>query len=162
VLAEPFTRQFLRIFDGTLAVDRNQIQKYLRGTGTSPALFEDRGWCKEERKIYNFCNPLEFAKGWRNRHRKGMSRDFDQTLFLVGACFPESGIRVDETLNNPNFDPHPAIGDLLEWFGTRGGSPDIRRAARTAKQLYSRWLSDHKSRAEAASAQFDLPLEFEG
>lgn len=159
VLAEPFTRQFLRIFDNTLAVDRNQMQKYLRGTGTSPALFEDRGWCAEERKVYHFCDPQEFAKGWHGRHRKGMSRDFDQTLFLVGACYPESGMRVDETLNNPNFDPHPAIGDLLEWIGTRGGSPDMRRAARTAKQLYSTWLANHKAKADAANAQFDLPLE---
>ena len=53
VLAEPFTRQFLRIFDSVTAVDRNQMQKFLRGTGTSPAMFEDRGWCKEVKKIFN-------------------------------------------------------------------------------------------------------------
>lgn len=160
VLAEPFTRQFIRIFDGVTAVDRNQMQKYLRGTGTSPALFEDRGWCKESRKVFHLCDPLEFAKGWRGRQRKGMSRDFDQTLFLVGACFPESGIRLEDTLNNPNFEPHPAIPDLLEWLAERGGAQTIRAAARTAKTLYSRWLSDHKAKAEAATAQFDLPLEF--
>lgn len=160
VLAEPFTRQFLRIFDGVTAVDRNQMQKYLRGTGTSPALFEDRGWCQETKKVYNLCDPLEFALGWKGRQRKGMSRDFDQTLFLVGACFRDSGIRVEDTLNNPNFEPHPAIPDLLDWMGERGGSPDIRTAARTAKTLYARWLSEHKSKADAATAQFDLPLEF--
>jgi len=160
VLAEPFTRQFLRMFDGVTTVDRNQMQKYLRGTGTSPALFEDRGWCKETKKVYNLCDPLEFALGWKGRQRKGMSRDFDQTLFLVGACFKDSGVRVEDTLNNPNFEPHPAIPDLLDWMGERGGTPEIKAAARTAKTLYARWLGDHKAKADAATAQFDLPLEF--
>lgn len=160
VLAEPYTRQFLRIFDQSLSVPRDQMMKYLRGTGMDSDVFEKLGWCKEEKKNFLLASPIEFAKAWRGKPRKGMSRDFDQTLFLVGACFPDSGIRVDETLNNPNFDPHPAIGDLLEWIGTRGGSPEIRRAAQTAKQLYSKWISDHKAKADAAAAQFDLPLEF--
>lgn len=160
VSAEPFTRQFLRIFDGTSSVDRDQIQKYLRGTGTSPALFVERGWCKEEKKVYHLTDPGDFAKGWRNRQRKGMSRDFDQTLFLVGACFRDSGIRVEDTLNNANFEPHPAIPDLLDWMSERGGTPEIRTASRTAKTLYSRWLGEHKAMADAATAQFDLPLEF--
>lgn len=160
VLAEPLTRQFLRIFDGVREVERDQIQKFLRGTGTSPGLFEERGWCREEKKMYLLCDPLEFALGWRRRQRKGMSRDFDQTIFLVGACIPESGIKVEDTLNNPNFEPHPAIPDLIEWIGKRWHSPDVRRAAGTAKTLYSRWLADHKAKADAATAQFDLPLEF--
>ena len=136
------------------------MQKYLRGTGTSPAMFEDRGWCKETKKVYNLCDPKEFANSWKGKQRKGMSRDFDQTLFLVGACFHESGIRVEDTLNNANFEPHPAIPDLLDWLSERGGSQEIRAAARTAKTLYSRWLGDHKAKADAATAQFDLPLEF--
>lgn len=156
VVAEPFTRQFLRIFDGTLEVDRNQMQKYLRGTGSSPAMFEDRGWCSEKKKVYHLCNPLEFAMGWRGKQRKGMSRDFDQTLFLVGACHRDSGIRVEDTLNNANFEPHPAIPDLLDWMSERGGSPEIKTAARMAKTLYSRWLGEHKAKAVAATAQFDL------
>jgi putative DNA methylase len=156
VVAEPFTRQFLRIFDGVAEVDRNQMQKYLRGTGTSPAMFEDRGWCAETKKVYHLCDPLEFAKGWKGKQRKGMSRDFDQTLFLVGACFRDSGIRVEDTLNNANFEPHPAIPDLLDWMSERGGRPEIKTAARMAKTLYSRWLGEHKAKAEAATAQFDL------
>lgn len=64
------------------------------------------------------------------------------------------------TLNNPNFEPHPAIPDLLEWMSERGGAPEIRTAARTAKTLYSRWLDEHKAKADAATAQFDLQLEF--
>lgn len=134
--------------------------KYLRGTGMDHDVFEKLGWCREEKKVFLMASPVEFAKAWRGRPRKGMSRDFDQTLFLVGACFPSSGIRVDETLNNPNFDPHPAIPDLLEWMAARSTLDETQRAARTAKQLYTKWLSDHKAKADAATAQFDLPLEF--
>jgi putative DNA methylase len=156
VLAEVHSRQFLRIFDKTVKVDRNDMVKYLRGTGTAPSLFEAYGWCDEEKKVYNLCDPLEFAKGWRGKHRKGMSRDLDQTLFLVGACFKDSGLRVDETLNNPNFDPHPAVPDLLDWMANRGGTADIQAAARVAKQLYTKWLGENKARVDAVRQQFDL------
>ena len=156
VLAEVHSRQFLRIFDKTVKVDRNDMVKYLRGTGTAPSLFEAYGWCDEEKKVYNLCDPLEFAKGWRGKHRKGMSRDLDQTLFLVGACFKDSGLRVDETLNNPNFDPHPAVPDLLDWMSNRGGTAEIQAAARVAKQLYSKWLGENKARIDAVRHQFDL------
>lgn len=156
VLAEVHSRQFLRIFDKTVKVDRNDMVKYLRGTGTAPSLFEAYGWCDEEKKVYNLCDPLEFAKGWRGKHRKGMSRDLDQTLFLVGACFNDSGLRVDETLNNPNFDPHPAVPDLLDWMSNRGGTAEIQASARVAKQLYAKWLGENKARIDAVRQQFDL------
>jgi len=156
VLAEVHSRQFLRIFDKTVTVDRNDMVKYLRGTGTAPSLFEAYGWCKEEKKVYHLCDLLDFAKGWRGKHRKGMSRDLDQTLFLVGACFKDSGMRVDETLNNPNFDPHPAVPDLLDWMSNRGGSPEIQAAARVAKQLYGKWLGENKARIDVVRQQFDL------
>ncbi|MBB3003740.1 hypothetical protein FHX57_006116 [Paraburkholderia tropica] len=156
VLAEVHTRQFLRIYDKSVAVDRNDMVKYLRGTGTAPSLFEAYGWCSEEKKVYHLCDPLEFAKGWRGKHRKGMSRDLDQTLFLIGACFKDSGMRVDETLNNPNFDPHPAVPDLLDWMASRGGSSEIQAAARIAKQLYAKWLGENRAKIRAAQEQFDL------
>jgi hypothetical protein len=156
VSAEVYTRQFLRIFDRALLVDRNDMVKYLRGTGTAPSLFEANGWCSDHRKAYQLCDPLQFARSWRGKHRKGMSRDLDQTLFLVGACFADSGIRVDETLNNPGFEPHPAVPDLLDWMSKRGGSEAIRAAAEVAKQLYAKWLGDNRERAAAALREFDL------
>jgi hypothetical protein len=85
-----------------------------------------------------------------------MSRDLDQTLFLIGACCADSGIRVAETLNNPNFEPHPAVPDLLDWMSRRSGSAAIRVAAGVAKQLYTQWLADNAERAAAARREFDL------
>lgn len=41
--AEPFTRLFLRLFGGKTELDRDQIQKFLRGTGISPDEYEERG-----------------------------------------------------------------------------------------------------------------------
>jgi hypothetical protein len=38
-----------------------------------------------------------------------MARDFDQTMFLVGGCFEGSNVRLTDTLNNPNFAPHPCL-----------------------------------------------------
>jgi hypothetical protein len=46
---------------------------------------------------------------------------------FIGACFADSGIRVDETLDN-------------------------RVTAGIAKQLYVKWLSDHPQRVAEVSA----------
>jgi hypothetical protein len=156
VLAEPYTRQFLRIFDQIAVVPRDQMMKFLRGTGTELDVFEKLGWCVEEKKSFHLVSPLEFAQAWRGKPRKGMSGDLDQALFLIGACYPDSGIRVDETLNNPNFIPHPAVADLLEWLGNRGGLAEMRRASHLAKQLFARWLADHKGKEDDGKRQFDM------
>ncbi len=37
VTAEPFTRQFLRLFDGGVSLPRDQMRKFLRGTGIAPS-----------------------------------------------------------------------------------------------------------------------------
>src|SRR5690606_30306625 len=97
---------------------RDQLQKFLRGTGVSPADFEDRGWCRKEKKVYYAVPPLEIARSWLGKARKGMRSDYDQAIFLIGACFENSGINATETLNNDDFRPHPALGALLEWFST--------------------------------------------
>lgn len=154
--ANVHTRRFLRIFDRTLTVERNDMVKYLRGTAIAPSLFESYGWCRDEKNAYHLCDPLEFARSWHGKHRRGMSRDLDQALFLIGACFADSGMRVDETLNNPNFEPHPAVPDLLDWMHNRGGSPEIRSAARVAQQLYARWIDANGERVERARQQIDF------
>ena len=144
--AEPFTRQFLRLFDGQVAVPRDQIQKFLRGTGSAPADFEDRGWCRREKKVYHLVQPLEVARRWIGKHRRGMVSDYDQAQFLIGACFDNSGINVTATLGNTNFSPHPALEALLDWFERRGATTEIRNAASRAGSILRHWKTTHPDR----------------
>ncbi|WP_437203379.1 DUF1156 domain-containing protein [Planctomicrobium sp. SH664] len=156
VLAEPYTRQFLRLFADRDSLERDQMQKYLRGTGVSPSEFLERGWCSEEKKIFTITPPLEWAQQWKGKARKGMSRDFDQTFFLIGACYDESGIKASDTLNSGSFVPHPAISDLLDWFGKHGSDAEMKAAARRAKQIYSTWLAKNKPKVDSQLSLFDL------
>jgi len=156
VTAEPYTRQFLRLFADKTSLDRDQMQKYLRGTGVSPSEFLERGWCTETKKVFTVTKPLEWARQWKGKHRKGMSRDFDQTYFLIGACYDDSGIKASDTLNSDSFVAHPAIKDLLDWFGRHGSDPNMKNAARLAKQIYSSWLTKNKPKAEAQLSLFDV------
>ena len=153
--AEPFTRQFLRLFDGHIEVPRDQMQKYLRGTGISPGDFEERGWCRSEKRIYHLVPPVEIAQGWAGRHRRGMLSDYDQAAFLIGACFENSGINASDTIANSNFKPHPALGALLDWFASRGASTEIQIAAIRGRSILRTWNSKHQKQAEQMSLFFE-------
>lgn len=156
--AEPYTRMLLRLFDKTNDLARDQLQKFLRGTGCGPSDFLDRGWVTEQNKIFTLVPALEIAQGWVGRKRKNMTSDYDQTMFFIGACHEGSGINANDTLTNPQFTPHPALAALLKWFRTHGGDSRIRDAATIASQLYNGW----ESRNAAKSAQlrlFDLGEE---
>lgn len=154
VTAEPFTRQFLRIFAGCPEQPRDQLQKFLKGTGIAPNEFQERGWCKEENKIYYLVPPLEIALAWHGRHRQGMTVDYDQAMFLIGACFENSGINAADTLKNENFRPHPALLSLLEWHAKRGSTNEIRNAATRAHVIYQTWARTHKEKAVQLELQF--------
>ncbi len=143
--AEPFTRMFLRLFDGKSELARDQMQKFLRGTGSAPSDYMNRGWCYENKKIFYLTAPLEIALAWTGKHRKGMTSDYDQAAFLIGACFEGSGINAGETLNNPNFKPHPALSALLAWHRTHGATNQIRNGAAIASSLYRTWESKHQT-----------------
>ena len=143
--AEPFTRMFLRLFDGKPELARDQMQKFLRGTGSAPSDFVNRGWCFEKKKIFYLTPPLEIALAWIGKHRRGMTSDYDQAAFLIGACFEGSGINANDTLNNPNFKPHPALSVLLTWHRTHGATNQIRNAAAIALSLYRTWESKHQT-----------------
>lgn len=152
VTADPFTRQFLRLFDGVKELPRDQMQKFLRGTGIAPSDFEARGWCAEKRKVYQLTSPLEIARAWQGKHRRGMTSDYDQAAFLIGSCFESSGINATDTLANGNFKPHPALGSLLEWFATRGATSETRNAASRARTILRSWRSKHEKQVQ----QMDL------
>jgi hypothetical protein len=84
-----------------------------------------------------------------------MARDFDQSMFLIGACYPNSGIRVQDTLDSPNFKPHPATPGILDWLTRHGGDSEIKTAARLAKQLYERWMAANESKVTVQRTLFD-------
>ena len=157
--AEPYTRQFLRLFADATSLPRDQIQKYLRGTGVSPNEFQERGWCNEEKKVFHFTPPLELAQKWKGVSRQGMGRDFDQAMFLIGACYENSGIRVQDTLNSEKFIPHPATGDVIDWFSRHGGDAPMKDAAKLAKQLYTKWVASNQPKVKAAQRTFDFAAE---
>lgn len=159
ILAEPYTRQFLRLFTGKNTLERDQMQKYLRGTGVSPSEFLDRGWCTEAKKIFTVADALEWAKEWKGKPRKGMSRDLDQAYFLIGASYEESGIRISDTLKSGSFVPHPAIGDLLDWFARHGFDQDMKDAAARARQIYKRWEAEHATEVSTQRTLFDMDEE---
>jgi len=154
--AEPYTRQFFRIFYETTKVPRDQMQKFLRGTGIAPSDFEERGWCSEKNKVFVLTPPVELARGWKGLSRKGMARDFDQTMFLVGGCFEGSNIRVMDTLESPNFAPHPATAELVDWLGKHGGSQEIKSAAQRARTIYRDWVGMNKAKVQDQMKLFDL------
>src|SRR5258708_3634031 len=154
--AEPYTRQFLRLFYETTQVARDQMQKFLRGTGMAPSDFEERGWCSEKNKLFTLTPVVELARAWKGASRRGMARDFDQTMFLVGACVEGSNIRVMDTLDSPNFAPHPATAELVDWLIRHGGSQEIKFAAQRAQTIYRDCLGKNKAKAQEQIKLFDL------
>jgi hypothetical protein len=155
VTAEPITRQFLRIFDGTAELARDQMQKLLRGSGIAPDEFTSRGWANEEKKVFHLADPLDFARDWQGKHRRRLTADLDQALVLVGACYDGSGINASDTLKNDNFKPHPALKGLLEWLGKRAPSQPMRNASSRALSIYNAWAASNKD----AVVQMSLFLE---
>lgn len=154
--AEPYTRQFLRLFSDKASLDRDEMQKYLRGTGVSPSEFVDRGWCTEEKKIFTIADPLAWAQDWKGKSRRSMARDFDQAYFLIGASYENSGIKVSDTLSSESFVPHPALGELLTWFVKHSPTEEMRAAAKRAQQLYSAWQAKNTKVAVIQRTLFDL------
>ncbi|WP_445674103.1 hypothetical protein ACUDA6_13010 [Pseudomonas ceruminis] len=85
VNAEPMTRQFLRTFGTATEMKRDQLQKFLRGTITTPDDFEQRGWCSEMKRVFTRTAPLDFARDWQGKHKRKLTSDLDQALVLIGA-----------------------------------------------------------------------------
>lgn len=147
--ADPLTRQFLRIFAGADRVPRADMIKSMQGTGIAPSEFEQRGWCKEANKVFELARPLEVARIWHGQRKRNLTHDLDQCFVLVGACWPDSGIRAEDTLNSPEFKKHPALRSLLEWMTRRGAWSGVASAAKTALQL----LRSHEARQPAYEEQ---------
>ena len=155
VNAEPMSRQFLRTFEGTTEIKRDQLQKFLRGSITTPDEFVQRGWCSEKNKVFTLVDPLDFARDWQGKHKRKLTSDLDQALVLIGACFDGSGINAADTLKNDNFKPHAALRALLEWLGRRGATQQTRNGASRALSIYNNWAALHQQQVQQMSLFFD-------
>jgi len=155
VTAEPMTRQFLRTFDGKTEVARDQLQKFLRGSITTPDEFVQRGWCSEKNKVFTLVEPLDFAREWQGKHKRKLTSDLDQALVLIGACFDSSGINAADTLKNENFKPHAALRALLEWMGRRGATQQTRNGASRALSIYNNWAAANQQQVQQMALFFD-------
>jgi len=160
--AEAYTRQFLRLFIDRNSLTRDQMSKHLRWRGVSPQEFVDRGWCEEKQKVFYAISPLDWAKTWRGVSRSAMSRDFDQTMFMVGACYKSSGIKLSDTLNSPTFVPHPATGDILDWLVRHGADVTMKTAAHTSRQLFQTWLSKEENQEKLRQQQLQFGFDEAG
>jgi putative DNA methylase len=141
VNAEPMTRQFLRTFGNATEMKRDQLQKFLKGSITTPDEFEQRGWCSDKSKVVTRVNPLDFARDWSGKHKRRLTSDLDQALVLIGACFDGSSINASDTLKNENFKPHVALKPLLEWLHKNGPDQASRNAASRAVSIYNGWAA---------------------
>lgn len=146
VNAEPLTRLFLRTFGAANEIKRDQLQKFLRGSITTPDEFVQRGWCSEKSKVFFRTAPLDFARDWSGKHRRRLTSDMDQALVLIGACFDGSGIIAADTLRNENFRPHVALRPLLEWLRNNGPDQATRNAASRAVSIYNTWAASQSAK----------------
>lgn len=151
VNAEPITRQFLRTFGSAIEMKRDQLQKFLKGSITTPDEFEQRGWCSEKSKVFTRVNPLDFAREWSGKHKRRLTSDLDQALVLIGACFDGSGINAADTLKNENFKPHVALKPLLEWLHRHGPDQANRNAASRAVSIYNAWAATQTAMPQQTS-----------
>jgi len=161
VIAEPITQLFLRTFGNVAELKRDQLQKFLRGSITTPDEFVHRGWCAEKNKIFTRTNPLDFAREWSGKHRRRLTSDLDQALVLIGACFDDSGINASDTLKNENFKPHVALKPLLEWLQRNGPDQSFRNASSRAVSIFKAWQASQAPQpSQLRLALFDRDEEY--
>jgi len=151
VNAEPMTRQFLRTFGSATEMKRDQLQKFLKGSITTPDEFVQRGWCSEKSKVFTRVNPLDFAREWSGKHKRRLTSDLDQALVLIGACFDGSGINASDTLKNEQFKPHVALKPLLEWLQKNGPDQTTRFAASRAVSIFNQWVQSQAPKPKQAT-----------
>jgi putative DNA methylase len=152
---EPMSRQFLRTFDGKSEIPRDQLQKFLKGSITTPDEFVQRGWCKEKNKVFTLVDPLDFARDWHGKHKRKLTSDLDQALVLIGACIDGSGINAADTLKNDNFKPHAALKLLLDWMSRRAATLHTRNAASRAILIYNNWAVQNQKQVQQMALFFE-------
>ncbi len=139
--AEPASRLYLRLFRKRSEMDRDELHKTLRGTGISQGDLEARCWVRIIGRTVHVVPVQErfafFTE--RGRNRKVIRSDLDQAHFLIGSALPNSGIKIDMELNNPNLRIKKSVDDILKWIAEADLEAVNRVAAKTALQLVEHW-----------------------
>lgn len=142
--AEPTSRLYLRLFKKRIEMDRDELHKTLRGTGVSQGDLEARGWISVTGRVVRLI-PISKRFAYfteRGRNRKVIKTDLDQAHFLIGAAYPNSGIKIESELNNPNFRIKKSVDEILNWYAEVDHDAANRLAAKTAAKLVESWRTN--------------------
>lgn len=159
--AEPTSRLYLRLFKQRTEMDRDELHKTLRGTGISQGDFEARGWI---RVVGRAVHIIPFKERFayfteRGRNRKVIKTDLDQAHFLIGAAYPNSGLKIDAELNNLNFRIKKSVDEILRWYAEVDHDAVNRLAAKTAAQLVEHWRTNKGKKPETKQLSLFEMLE---
>lgn len=156
--AEPASRLYLRLFKNRTEMARDELHKTLRGTGIAQGDLEARGWIRvvgREVHVIPVSERMAYFTE-RGRNRKVIKTDLDQAHFLIGAAYPNSGLKIEAELNNPNFRIKKSVDEILNWYAEVDKSSTNRMAARTAAKLVEHWRT-RKDRPQAVQRTlFDM------
>ncbi len=154
--AEPASRLYLRLFKNCNEMDRDELHKTLRGTGIAQGDLEAKGWIRVVGRTVHVV-PIHERLAFfteRGRNRKVIKTDLDQAHFLIGTAYPNSGLKIDAELHNPNFRIKKSVDEILKWYAEVDKNAANRMAARTAAQLVEHW----RTRSGKAPAKQQLSL----
>jgi putative DNA methylase len=142
-------------------MDRDELHKTLRGTGISQGDLEARGWIRVVGKTIHLVPIRERFSYFteRGRNRKVIKNDLDQAHFLIGVTYPNSGLKIDAELNNPNFRIKKSVDEILRWYAEVDHDAANRLAARTAAQLVEHWRTNKGKRPETKQLSLFEMLE---
>jgi adenine-specific DNA methylase len=160
-IAEPASRLYLRIFRNRVEMPRDELHKTLRGTGISQGDLEAKGWIRVVGRVVHVVSVQErfvyFTE--RGRNRKVIKTDLDQSHFLIGAAIPNSGMKIENELNNPNFRIKKSVDEILKWYAEVNKEDVTRSAAKTASQLVEHWRSKRKEKPQRLQLSLFEKLE---
>jgi hypothetical protein len=160
-IAEPASRLYLRIFRNRVEMPRDELHKTLRGTGISQGDLEAKGWIRVVGRVVHVVPVQErfvyFTE--RGRNRKVIKTDLDQSHFLIGAAIPNSGMKIENELNNPNFRIKKSVDEILKWYAEVNKEDVTRSAAKTASQLVEHWRSKRKEKPQRLQLSLFEKLE---
>lgn len=160
-IAEPASRLYLRIFRNRVEMPRDELHKTLRGTGISQGDLEAKGWIRVVGRVVHVVPVQErfvyFTE--RGRNRKVIKTDLDQSHFLIGAAIPNSGMKIENELNNPNLRIKKSVDEILKWYAEVNKEDVTRLAAKTASQLVEYWRSKRKEKPQRLQLSLFEKLE---